>query len=303
MAISADTSLCRARVFRHANLPLTYQPGTACAVINHESRVNSGLPPSREAPADSLPACKKVERCSRTCARWCASGLRNSAARKLIARRVASSTSLRARSADTFLRAFKPRFISGNPPNAWRLARAIENTHPPLEIARPFYYWLTARAEPLLYRFVTTELCERAKSHDPEIRVTEAVSWIRNTVGEDGAKWTATVRLKVARGMLAALRDFGILEGANRKQIAPQHLALEAFCLIAFCLHKLGFEQKSLVCHPDWRLFLLNQRTVEQLFLEAHQNGWLDYQCIGEIYRIEFRRQNLSDYAHEVLGR
>jgi len=85
--------------------------------------------------------------------------------------------------------------------------------------------------------------------------------------------------------MLAALRDFGILEGAKRKRIAPQHLALEAFCLIAFCLHDLGFEQKSLVRHPDWKLFLLTQTTVERLFLEAHQNGWLDFQAVGGAQR------------------
>lgn len=211
--------------------------------------------------------------------------------------------STRVRSADTFMRAFKPRFIAGNPPNAWKFARAIEDKHPPIEVVRPIYYWITARAEPLLHRFVTTELIERAKSHDPEVRINETTSWIRSTVGEDGKTWTPTVRLKVARGMLAALRDFGILEGAIRKRIAPQHLPLEAFCLIAFCLHELGFEQKSLVRHLDWKLFLLSQTTVERLFLEAHQNGWLDYQCVGEIYRIEFKSRNLDDYARDLLGR
>lgn len=209
----------------------------------------------------------------------------------------------RVRAADTFLRAFKPRFITGNPDNAWKLARAIEERHPPLEVVRPFYYWLTARAEPLLHKFVTTELFERTKSHDPEIRINETASWIRNVVGEKGASWTPTVRLKVARGMLAALRDFGILQGAARKRIAPQHLAIEAFCLIAFCLHELGFQQKSLVRHPDWKLFLLSATAVERLFLEAHQNGWLDYQVAGEIYRIEFDVRNLDEYAHDLLGR
>jgi hypothetical protein len=211
--------------------------------------------------------------------------------------------STRVRSADTFIRAFKPRFIAGNPPNAWKLARIIEDKHPPLEVVRPYYYWITARAEPLLHRFVTTELLERSKSHDREIRVNETASWISSTVGEDGKSWTPTVRLKVARGMLAALRDFGILEGATRKRIAPQHLPLETFCLIAFCLHELGYEQRSLVRHPDWQLFLLSQTGVERLFLEADQNGWLDYQCVGEIYRIEFKSQNLDNYTHDLLGR
>jgi len=211
--------------------------------------------------------------------------------------------STRVRSTDTFMRAFKPRFIAGDPPDAWKLARAVEDNHPPIEVVRPFYYWLTARAEPLLHRFVTTELFERAKAHDPEIRISETASWIRSTLDEGGKTWTPTVRLKVARGMLAALRDFGILEGSIRKRIAPQHLALEAFCFIAFCLHQLGSQQQRLVNHPDWRLFLLSPTAVERSFLEAHQNGWLDYQAVGEIYRIEFKPRNLNDYAHDLLGR
>jgi hypothetical protein len=208
-----------------------------------------------------------------------------------------------ARSADTFIRAFKPRFVTGNPENSWKLARAIEEMNPPIEIVRPFYYWLTARAEPLMREFVSTELIERAKSHDPEIRIKETACWISNKVGEDGRLWTTTVRLKVARGMLAALRDFGILEGATRKRIASQNLPVEAFCLIAYCLHAMGYEQKSLVRHSDWRLFLLSNTAVERLFLESHQNGWLDYQCVGEIYRIEFKSQTFEEFVHVLFRR
>ena len=211
--------------------------------------------------------------------------------------------STRVRAADTLIRAFRPRFISGDPQAAWKLARAVEDTNPPPEVVRPFYYWITARSEPLLYQFVTTELFERGKSLDPEIRINEVASWVGNTAQDVGKRWTPTVQLKVAQGMLAALRDFGILEGAARKRITAQHLALHAFCLIAFCLHDLGFEQKSLVRHHDWRLFLLSQTAVERLFLEAHQHGWLDYQAAGEIFRIEFPRDSFAEYAHDFFGR
>lgn len=208
-----------------------------------------------------------------------------------------------ARSSDIYTEAFRPRFVSGSPPAAWRLAQVVENCNAPLEVVRPFYYWITARAESLMYRFATTELPELAKSPIREIRIAEAALWIGGILEEEGRSWSSAVRLKVAQGLLAALRDFGILEGSTRKRIAPQHLALEAFCLIAFCLSKLGFEQKSLVRHPDWKLFLLTQPTVERLFLEAHQNGWLDYQCIGEVYRIEFKSRDFVDYANDLFGR
>jgi len=207
----------------------------------------------------------------------------------------------RARAADTYRRAFLPRFINGRPPDAWRLAKQLEAAAPSIEIVRPFYYWITARAEPLLYRFVTENLFEKAKTSDPDIRIEETVSWVRKTLANQGKRWSPTVQLKVARGLLAALRDFGILEGATRKRIAPLHLSLEAFCLIAFCLTRFVSEHHSLLEHPDWRLFLLNESGVERMLLESHQHGWLHYQAAGRVHRIEFPAEDFGEYVRVVL--
>jgi hypothetical protein len=63
-----------------------------------------------------------------------------------------------ARANDTYIRAFHPRFIDGSPPAAWKLCAQLEEALPPTEVACAFYYWITARAEPILYRYVTTPL-------------------------------------------------------------------------------------------------------------------------------------------------
>src|SRR5690349_7323573 len=63
-----------------------------------------------------------------------------------------------ARTRDTFIRAFNPRFLHGDPPNAWRLVRHLEDREADLEIVRPLYYWVTSRSDRLLYDFVTQEL-------------------------------------------------------------------------------------------------------------------------------------------------
>lgn len=208
--------------------------------------------------------------------------------------------STRARAADTYRRAFLPRFINGYPPDAWRLAKELESVNTSIEIVRPFYYWITARAEPLLYRFVTENLFEKAKTSDPEVRIDETVSWIKRILANERKSWSSTVQVKVARGLLAALRDFGILEGATRKRIAPVHLPLEAFCFIAFCLNNLS-ELYSLVEHPDWKLFLLNETAVERLLLESHQHGWLHYQAAGRVRRVEFPVTDFEEYVRVVL--
>ena len=203
---------------------------------------------------------------------------------------------------DVRTRAFKPRFVHGSPPEAWKLAAVIEACGADVSVVRPFYYWITARAEPILYEFVIQELFARLGSADREVRVDEVVAWIQDQLREAGKSWTVTVQRKVARGMLAALRDFGLLEGAVRKRLAAFHLAPEAFALIAFLLQKRGAEGARLVSHPDWRLFLLSETAVERLFLECHQRHWVRYQVAGAIHRIEFPYPSFEEYAHGVLG-
>jgi hypothetical protein len=208
----------------------------------------------------------------------------------------------RARIADTYQRAFLPRFLKGSPQNAWKLARVLEEAHPSIEIIRPFYYWITARVEPILYAYVSEELVEKAKTADRSVRSEEAASWINNTLRSSGRVWSPTVQLKVARGILAALRDFGILEGAANKRLVQSHLPIETFCLIAFLLNHMEIGASELVEHSDWKLFLLTGPEVERLFFEAHQHGWVHYQTAGRVHRLEFPTKEFKDYIHVIFG-
>lgn len=210
--------------------------------------------------------------------------------------------STRARITDTYRRAFLPRFLKGSPLNAWKFARVLEDAHPSIEIIRPFYYWFTARAEPILYAFVTEELVEKTKTSDREVRTEETASWIHTALSSCGRAWSPTVQLKVSRGIHAALRDFGILEGAAKKRLVHSHLPIETFCLIAFLLNQMEIGASGLVEHPDWKLFLLTSSEVERLFFEAHQHGWVHYQTAGRVHRLEFPTKDFKDYIHVIFG-
>lgn len=208
-----------------------------------------------------------------------------------------------ARAKDTYIRAFLPRMIEGSPKDAWKLCAALEDCLPSMEVVVPFYYWITARAEPILYRFATEELYSLARSGNVGIGTSELTNWIRKTCQQEGKAWSDIVIIKVARAMLAALRDFGILNGASKKSIAASHLALEAFALIAWCLRNQLEDNRDLKTHPDWRMFLLSPDNVERLLLEAHQHGWLHYQVAGAVTRIEFPPLTFNDYVRHVLSR
>lgn len=206
-----------------------------------------------------------------------------------------------ARSRDTVIRAFGPRFLHGDPPQAWRIVRPLEDKQAEPEVLRPIYYWITARSERLLYDYVTQELSQIARMGDGSVRIEETSAWIRGRLNELGRSWSPTVTLKVARGLLAALRDFGILEGKVRKRIAPVHLTLQSFSYIAFCLSHLGNTGAALVNHPDWGLFLLTSMTVEGLFLQAHQHGYVEFDSAGGIVRTNFPVSTHEEYANVLL--
>jgi hypothetical protein len=207
-----------------------------------------------------------------------------------------------ARATDTYVRAFLPRMIDGSPKEAWKLCAALEDCLPSIDVIVPFYYWITARAEPILYRFATEELYSMVRSGAVVVGTSDLTSWISKTCKQEGLAWSDIVTIKVARAMLAALRDFGVLTGASKKSISASHLSLEAFALIAWCLRNQLEDNRDLKSHPDWRLFLLSPENVERLLLEAHQQGWLHYQAAGAVTRIEFPSLTFNDYVRHVLS-
>lgn len=206
----------------------------------------------------------------------------------------------RARASDVIRRAFSHRFVKGNPPGAWQIVRVLEDRNVSLDVLKPIYYWITARSDALLYDFVSDFLAGQSRSLDLYIRMEEVAGWITTRLRVNGQEWTPTVTLKVGRGLLAALRDFGILEGAARKRLAPVYLPIESFAYIAFSLHQLGASGSTLVSHPDWRLFILPPSLVEKLFLEAHQRGLLRYEAAGNLYRIDFHADTFEEMADVV---
>lgn len=209
----------------------------------------------------------------------------------------------RTRASDVFRRAFAPRFLKGDPPESWRIVRPLEDKDLSLEVLRPIYFWITCRADELLYDFVVDFIFSISKGSDLHIRLDETKNWLKAKLAEKSQTWSEVVILKVARGILAALRDFGLLEGRISKKISPPYLPCESFAYLAFVLHTLGNSGESLVTHNDWQLFLLSPAGVEHLLLEAHQRRFLRYAAAGRIHRIEFDAQTLEEMADVIVGR
>jgi len=209
----------------------------------------------------------------------------------------------RSRAFDIYRRVFRPRFLEGDPPSAWKLLQLLEDRELSLEIVRPVYYWVTARRERILYDFVIDELAPRSRSHDRIVRTEEVASWITERFAQYKRTLSSVVTSKLARGVLSTLRDFGILEGAVKKRIAPAYLPIEAFAYLSFALHAQGTSGQALVGHKDWALFLLQDSIVENQFLEADRRDLLTYQAAGRIVRVDFPAHSFEEMADVVARR
>jgi hypothetical protein len=205
----------------------------------------------------------------------------------------------RARAADILRRTFIPRFIEGPIPKAWKFVRPLEDVEASPQVVRPIYYWISAKAEPMIADFSRQFLLPRMSSARAGVEQFEVLDWLN----AQGCRWSPTVSIKVARGLLAALRDFGILEGRTSKRLASLRLPIGSFAYLAFCFQQLGSLGRALVFDPDWQLFLLDTSDVEHNFLEAHQRRLLEYHAAGSTVSLSFPCETLEEYARVVLDR
>lgn len=205
----------------------------------------------------------------------------------------------RARVVDVLNRIFIPRFVEGPIRNGWKLLVPLEKLHASPAIVLPIYFWLTALAEPLMYDFCTQYLSARRAEGLLAINVNEVAAWIE----AKGCGWSPAVTIKVTRALLAALRDFGLLEGKGRKYLASPPRPLSSFAYLTFCLYQSAVAARNILTHPDWKLFMLTPVDVEHLLLESHQQRFLEYHAAGSVVSLSFPVSTAEEYAHVVLGR
>jgi len=173
------------------------------------------------------------------------------------------------------------------------------------EALTKIFYFHAAQSDNLLHDIVTEFFYPRYLEGEIEILIEEVqqvvAKWVRES--KTTAEWSDYTILRVSQGLMSTLRDFGILQGAVNKSIAPGFLPIEAFAYVAFFLKQKQPSGDLLRKHPEWRLYFFSPELVERFFIEAHQHNLLDYQAAGSIIRITFPAASLEEYAHVISKR
>lgn len=196
--------------------------------------------------------------------------------------------------------AFKERYVLKN--EVGEAIRKFIRTGPEPTVVDRILYYHAALADPLMYDFVTKFLYELQSIGQQRISIDEAENYIAKLCreGKTTTAWSKNVQNRVARNLLTSLRDFHVLEGKVKKQIAPVYLPIETFVYIAFYIHMNVKSGDKIVNHTDWKLFFLDATTVERLFIEANQQGYLKYNAAGRVIRIEFKQISLPEVVDAI---
>jgi Putative inner membrane protein (DUF1819) len=202
-----------------------------------------------------------------------------------------------ARAQDVLLRVLRPRLVE---PGPHVIAALKQLLHWPRGFGDAYYFEAT-RDDALLAAFAEGPLFKWWEQGRVAVDVDSVLVWLAD-LAERGQTppWTDTIRIKVARGLLAALRDFGILTGAVRKEFSPPSLTIAGFGYVAFRLHENGASSRALFASPVWRRWLLDEARVIELFNEADRQGVLRYSAAGSAVRIDWLQETLPEVVSAV---
>lgn len=175
----------------------------------------------------------------------------------------------------------------------------------PAESFDPILYYLALRSDRLLHDAVCDVLVPAHLKGQQEIPINVITGWLRQQIdaGQTERPWGSETTTRVAQGIMATLRDFGMLQGAVIKRIAPVHLPTPAFAFLAFLRSRELRSGDRLLHDPEWQVFFLPQPIVERFFVEAHQEHLLEYHAAGRVIRITFPADTPKDYAHALTQR
>jgi BrxA len=207
----------------------------------------------------------------------------------------------RSRAHDVMVRALRPRFISP----AADIIEALKALNSRAEAFRDACYYELTRVDALVACFVEEQLTEWWEEGRLSIETADAREWI-GKLAADGrvSDWSPNIRDRVARGMMAALRDFGRLSGtrsSSKKQISRPGISLEGFAYVAYRLHQQGSSSRSVLSSIVWRRWLLDERRVDDLMHRLASLGIVLYSVAGSSLRIDWRVDTLAEVARAAV--
>jgi hypothetical protein len=188
--------------------------------------------------------------------------------------------------------ALRHRYFSIDPYVARSLAAATASGADSLEFKSLAYLYYALR-DRVVFEFVTGPLWEKWCSGSSLLEPADFFAFIAALSSEHASanRWRQSTRIRLGRNIFAALRDFGLLTGTQKKSIQQPGVAPETLFHLLSILHAEGLRGSSILSAPDWRLFLLSETQVVAHMVELARNGWIRFEKSGRIVILEMQRK------------
>ena len=201
------------------------------------------------------------------------------------------------RANDVMVRALRPRFIAPDE----GIVEALSVLASRADAFRDACYYEVSRVDGLVAAFVEEQLNDWWDNGRVAIETSDARDWI-DRLAADGRipDWSTNIRDRVARGMMAALRDLGRLTGlksSSKKEIARPGISTGGFGYTAYRLHQQGESSRGILGSIVWRRWLLDEDRVDEMMHRLASLGVVFYSVAGSTLRIDWRVESLEEVA------
>jgi len=154
-------------------------------------------------------------------------------------------------------------------------------------------YLLYALRDRLTFDFVTKVLSDKGHQSRPVVYRNDVLDLLNQAAGREPQieRWSESTRIKLAGSILTALRDFGVLEGQQKKFLVRPDLPLSTAEALLRVLIAEGCRGRHVLRDSAWRLFLLTEPEVASSLAKLAQQGTIRFEKAGATVVLETPRE------------
>lgn len=150
-------------------------------------------------------------------------------------------------------------------------------------------YLLYALRDRLTFDFVTNVLSVKGHQARPVVSRNDVLDLLNQAADRQPQieRWTESTRIKLAGSILTALRDFGVLEGQQKKVLVRPALPLSTAEVLLRVLTVEGCRGRQAIQDATWRLFLVTEQEVASTLAKLAQQGRIRFEKTGTTVVLE----------------